>query len=120
MTKGQVEARISDMVSKFEKEYMGRGPKDIKTRIIQNHILIIIDGFLNPSEQKLADNNHGIKLIKDMRTALFENGREPFEKLIRTVVDIEILSTHSDVSTKTGEKVIVLTVGCDLEKRLKA
>lgn len=117
-TKGQIEAQISDAVSKFEKEYMGRGPKDIKTKIIQNHILIIIDGFLSQSEQKLADNNQGIKLIKDMRTALFENARNHLEELINDIVNIEIVSMHSDVSTKTGEKVIVLTVDCDIEERI--
>lgn len=119
MTKGQVEAQISDAVSKFEKEYMGRGPKDIKTKIIQNHIMIVIDGFLSQSEQKLADSNQGVKLIKDMRTALFENAREHLEELIKGIVHVAIVSTHSDVSTKTGEKVIVLTVDSDLETRFK-
>lgn len=117
-TKGQIEAQISDAVSKFEKEYMGRGPKDIKTKIIQNHILIIIDGFLSQSEQKIADNNQGIKLIKDMRTALFENTRDHLQELIKEIVNVRVISTHSDVSTKTGEKVIVLTVDCDIEERI--
>ena len=117
-TKGQIEAQISDAISKFEKEYMGRGPKDINTKIIQNHILIIIDGFLNQSEQRLADNNQGVKLIKDMRTALFENARNYLEKIINDIINIEVVSMHSDVSTKTGEKVIVLTVDCDIEERL--
>jgi len=117
-TKGQIEAQISDAVSKFEKEYMGRGPKDIKTKIIQNHILIIIDGFLSQSEQKIADNNQGIKLVKDMRTALFENTRDYLQELIKEIVNVRVVSTHSDVSTKTGEKVIVLTVDCDIDERI--
>ncbi|MCX7711120.1 MAG: DUF2294 domain-containing protein [Clostridia bacterium] len=115
-TKGQIESKISDAVSKFEKEYMGRGPKDIKTKIIQNHVLIIIDGFLSQSEQKLADNESGIKLIKDMRTALFENAGNHLEEIISQIVNIEIVSMHSDVSTKTGEKVIVLTMEHDFEE----
>ncbi|OCZ49963.1 MAG: DUF2294 domain-containing protein [Candidatus Dehalobacter alkaniphilus] len=116
-TKGQIEAQISDAVSKFEKEYMGRGPKDIKTKIIQNHILIIIGGFLSQSEQKIANNNQGIKLIKDMRTALFENTRDHLEELIKEIVNVRVISTHSDVSTKTGEKIIVLTIDNNLEER---
>lgn len=108
--KGQIEAQISDAVSKFEKEYMGRGPRDIKTKIAQNHILIIIDGFLSQSEQKLADTDQGKKLIKEMRTALFENSRNHLEELIIAIVRIGIVSMHSDVSTKTGEKVIVVTL----------
>ncbi|MBC2727277.1 DUF2294 domain-containing protein [Desulfosporosinus sp.] len=117
-TKGQIEAQISDAVSKFEKVYMGRGPKGIKTRIIQNHIVIIIDGYLYQAEQNLANNDQGIKLIKGMRTALFENARNHLEELINDIVNIEIVSMHSDVSTRTGEKVIVLTVSCDIEERI--
>ncbi|EQB22495.1 hypothetical protein UNSWDHB_165 [Dehalobacter sp. UNSWDHB] len=96
---------------------MGRGPKDIKTKIIQNHILIIIGGFLSQSEQKIANNNQGIKLIKDMRTALFENTRDHLEELIKEIVNVRVISTHSDVSTKTGEKIIVLTIDNNLEER---
>lgn len=115
-TKGQIESQISDAVSKFEKEYMGRGPKDIKTTIIKNHILIFIDGFLSQSEQKLAENIQGIKLIKDMRTALFENASSQLQELIQDVVKTKILSMHSDVSTKTGEKVIILTLENEFEQ----
>lgn len=107
---GQIEAQISDAVSKFEKEYMGRGPKEIRTKIFQNHIMIIIDGFLTPSEQKLAQTEQGIKLIKDMRTALFENSTNHLEEMISDFVKVGIVSMHSDVSTKTGEKIIVLTL----------
>lgn len=115
-TKGQIEAQISDAVSKFEKEYMGRGPRDIKTTIIKNHILIVIDGFLSPSEQKLAENGQGIKLIKDMRTALFETAGNNLKDLVRDIIDINVVSMHSDVSTKTGEKVIVVSLEKDFPK----
>lgn len=119
MTIGQIEARISDAVVKFEKEYMGRGPKDIRTKIIQNHILITVDGFLSHSEQKLANTDQGIKVIKDMRTTLFESSREHLINLIKEIIDVGIISTHSDVSTKSGEKVVVLTLDCDLESKIK-
>jgi uncharacterized protein YbcI len=33
-TKGQIEAEISELIMKFEKEYIGRGPQNIKTYII--------------------------------------------------------------------------------------
>lgn len=116
MTKGQLEALISNAISKFEKECMGRGPKEIKTQIIKNHIMIIIDGFLTPSEKKLAESKNGMKLVKDMRISLFETSRELIRKLIKEILDITIISIHSDVSTKTGEKVIVLTIEENLEE----
>lgn len=114
MTKGQMEAEISKLVVRFEKEYLGRGPKDIKTTIIGNHILIVVDGFLSQSEQKLAEEGQGVKVIKEMRQALFETSRKVLVTSIEEVLHVPIISTHSDMSTKTGEKVIVLTTVSDL------
>jgi uncharacterized protein YbcI len=118
MTKGQIEAKISEAVSKFEIEFMGRGPKQIRTIIIQDLIIVRLKGFLSQSEQKLAENSQGVELIKKLRSTLFENAREYFEALIKEVIDINIISTHSDVSTKTGEKIIVITVDENLEEKL--
>ena len=118
MTKGQAEAKISEAVSKFEIEYMGRGPKQIRTLIIQDLIIIRLKGFLSQSEQKLAENSQGVELLKWVRTVHFENSRTYLVSLIKEAVDVEIISTHSDVSTKTGEKIIVITVGENLEEKL--
>ena len=118
MTKGQTEARISEAVSKFEIEYMGRGPKQIRTLIIQDLIIIRLKGFLSQSEQKLAENSQGVELLKKVRMMLFENSRSYLVSLIKEVIDVEVISTHSDVSTKTGEKIIVITVGENLEEIL--
>ncbi|WP_069997643.1 DUF2294 domain-containing protein [Cellulosilyticum sp. I15G10I2] len=116
MTKGQIEAKISEAVSKFEIEFMGRGPKEINTLILQDMIIIKLNGFLSKSEKNLSENQQGVKLIKDARTALFENARDYFEDMIKKIIDINILSTHSDVSTKTGQKIIILTSDCNIEQ----
>lgn len=117
LTKGQVEAKISEAVSKFEIEYMGRGPKQIRSLIFQDMIIVRLKGFLSQSEQKLAESSQGIELLKKVRVTLFESARNYLEALIKEVVDVEILSTHSDVSTKTGEKIIVLTLSENIEDR---
>lgn len=117
MTKGQVEARISEAVSKFEIEFMSRGPKQIRTLIIQDLIVVRLKGFLSQSEQKLAENSQGVELIKKVRSTLFESARSYLEELVKEIVDVDIISTHSDISTKTGEKIIVITVGENLEER---
>lgn len=117
MTRGQIESKISQAVSKFEIEYMGRGPKQIRTIIIQDLIIVRLKGFLSQSEQKLAENSQGVELVKKVRSTLFENARNHLEALIKEVINVEIVSTHSDVSTKTGEKIIVITVGENLEEK---
>jgi uncharacterized protein YbcI len=116
MTKGQMEAKISEAVSKFEIEYMGRGPKTIRTYIINDMIVVRLTGFLSPSEQKLTDNPQGIELFKKVRTSLFEGGRGYLETLIIDVIGVAIVSTYSDISTKTGEKIIVIIAERNLEE----
>ena len=118
MTKGQIESRISEAISKFEIEQMGRGPEKIRTIIFQDMIMIRLKGFLSPSEKNLAQSRDGIELIKKLRTALFENAREGLEDAIRSVIDVNVISTHSDVSTKTGENIIVVIVDRNLEETI--
>ncbi len=115
MTKGQLEAKVSEAVSKFELEYMGRGPKLIRSYIINDLIIVRLSGVLSPSEQKLTDNPQGIELFKKVRSSLFEGGRGYLETLITDIINVAIVSTHSDISTKTGEKIIVITADRNIE-----
>lgn len=116
MTKGQVEALLSEAISKFELEYMGRGPEKIRTIIFQDMIVIRQNGFLSISEKNLAMSKDGVELVKKVRTSLFENSRQLLEEIIKSIIDINIISTYSDVSTRTGEKIIVIIVDQDIEK----
>ena len=118
MTKGQIESKISEAISKFEIEQMGRGPEKIRTIIFQDLIIIRLKGFLSTSEKNLAQNKDGVELIKKIRTALFENAREELEAVIKSVIDIEIISTYSDVSTKTGEKIIAIVADKNIEEMI--
>lgn len=118
VTKGQAEAKISEAVSKFEIEYMGRGPKQSPTLIIQDLIIIKLKGFLSQSEQKLAENKmrSGVAQKGSHRTIL-RKSREYLIGLIQEVVDVEVISTHSDVAAKSGRKIIVVTTAENLEDR---
>jgi uncharacterized protein YbcI len=117
MTKGQIEAKLSEAISKFEIEHMGRGPEKIRTIIFQDLIIVRIKGFLSKSEKSLAQNKEVIDLIKKVRVALFENARESFEETIKSIIEVNIVSTYSDVSTKTGEKIIAIVVDQDIEEK---
>ena len=119
MTKGQVEAKISEVISKFEIEHMGRGPASIRTIIFQDLVIVRVKGFLSKAETNLAINKEGVDLIKKLRAALFENSRESLEEAIHSILDVNVISTYSDVSTRTGEKLIGIVVDRDLEEMFK-
>ncbi len=113
MSKGQIEADISEALIKFEKEYMGRGPEETKTYIIDDIILIRLKRVLTPAEQQLAgtsDETTGRTLIKRVRTELLEKARPLLEQIIIELTGKRVKSLHTDISTVTGERVIILTL----------
>ena len=114
-TKGQLEAEISEAIIQFEKEYMGRGPKETRTFIFEDMVLIRMRGVLTPAEKQLAKVNNGDTgrmLIKQVRKELIEKARKLLEEIIKDILNTEIVSMHTDISTITGEKIIVFSL-CD-------
>jgi uncharacterized protein YbcI len=119
-TIGQVEAMLTQAIVRFEKEYLGRGPKDAWTYIVADMILIRMQGVLTPAEQKLAENESSRSLVKETRRQLFESSRPLLEKMVHEITGAEVVSLHTDVSSKTGERIVVLTTNTDLEEKYQA
>lgn len=110
LTKGQIEAQISEAVIKFEKEYMGRGPLEAKAYIIDDLVLVRLKGVLTPAEIQLAkapENTRGRELIKQTRIELLERGRTLLEAVVQSITARTVVSLHTDISTITGERVII-------------
>lgn len=118
MTKGQMEATISEAIIKFEKEHMGRGPKETHTYIIQDMIFIRLKGVLTPAEQQLAKDDEGKLLVKQIRVKLIETSRKLLERIISDITGEQVISLHTDISTKTGERIIIFTLESDLEAEI--
>ncbi len=112
-TKGQLEAEICDAVIRFEKEYMGRGPLETKAYVLDDLILVRLKNVLTQAELKLAeasDRKDGRELIKRLRITLIEQGRPLLEALVEQIVGVKGKSLHTDISTVTGERVILFTL----------
>jgi uncharacterized protein YbcI len=112
-TKEQLEADISEALIKFEREYMGRGPEDARTFIIDDLIVVRLHGVLTPAEKQLAKSereSHGRTLIKQVRMELLEKARPLLEVIIRDITGHSVRSMHTDISTITGERIIVFSL----------
>ncbi|MFM7317292.1 MAG: DUF2294 domain-containing protein [Isosphaeraceae bacterium] len=117
----ELEAEISQAIIHFEKEFMGRGPVETRTWIIDDLILVRLKKVLTPAEQQLAsasEDNRGRSLIKQVRQELLERGRPMLEAIVRDVTGVGVKSLHTDISTKTGERIIVFTLERVLVKRV--
>ena len=115
MTKGMMEAAISEAMIDFEKEYMGRGPRETKTYIIADMVLVRLSGVLTPAEKQLTKSKEGAELIKKTRGALMESARVKLANIIKGITSCQVKSLHSDISTRTGERIIIFVLGKNLE-----
>ncbi|MEK6546497.1 MAG: DUF2294 domain-containing protein [Nitrospinota bacterium] len=114
-TKGQMEAEISNALTKFELEYMGRGPKETKAYIIDDMILVRLKGVLTDAEKKLTHNQEGRELIKKVRLTLLEGAKDLLFQVIKDIVGVNVINLHTDISTHTGERVIIFTLSENLD-----
>ncbi|MCG3181256.1 MAG: hypothetical protein BIFFINMI_03634 [Phycisphaerae bacterium] len=112
-TRGQIEAEISEALIKFEKEYMGRGPLEARTYIVDDMVIVRLQGVLTPAEHQLAQSNEGARgrdLIKQVRIELLEKGRPLLDAVIQALTGRRVRSLHTDISTTAGERVIIFTL----------
>jgi uncharacterized protein YbcI len=112
-TQGEIEAALCQGISRFEQEYMGRGPKDFHAHPIGDLLVVRLQGVLTAAEQQLVKSlpaEKGIRLLKQVRNHLVETARPILEVLIRDVTGVPVLSLHHDVSTVTSEEVVLFTL----------
>lgn len=115
-TKGELEAEFTRQIVKFEKEYLGRGPLDARTYLINDMVLVRLRGVLTPAEEKLAENKEGKTLVKEARRQLFETSRPILAGFVGDILGGKLIDLYSDISTESGERVIVLTIDKDFRR----
>jgi uncharacterized protein YbcI len=112
-TVGQMEADISQAIVKFEKQYMGRGPNEIRSHILDDLVIIRLRGVLTAAEQELARSGgleRGTLLVKSVRTELLEKARPLLESLIQEITGRKVTSMHTDLSTTQAERLLVFVL----------
>lgn len=112
-TQGEIEAAICDGVRQFEQEYMGRGPKDVRTHLIDDLLVVRLQGVLTAAERQLAGSlspERGRDLLKQVRTQLIETARPVLEKMVQEVTGVKVISLHHDISTLSGEELVLFTL----------
>jgi uncharacterized protein YbcI len=112
-TQGEVEAAVCEGISRFEQDYMGRGPKDIHAHLIGDLLVVRLHGVLTAAEQQLVKSlpaEKGRDLLKQVRSHLIETARPIMEAMVQEVTGAKVLSLHHDISTLTGEEVVLFTL----------
>jgi uncharacterized protein YbcI len=112
-TQGEIEASVCEGVARFEQDYMGRGPKDIHAYLIGDLLIVRLKGVLTVAEQQLVaalPAEKGRDLLKQVRIHLVETARPVMEAMIQEITGVKVVSLHHDISTVTGEEVVLFTL----------
>lgn len=112
-TRGEIEAAICAGMNGFERTYMGRGPKDIAAHLIGDLVVVRLTGVLTAAEQQLVKSlpaERGRELLKQVRTQLVETARPQMVAMIDQITGQRVVSLHHDISTTTGEEIVVFTL----------
>jgi uncharacterized protein YbcI len=112
-TVGEIEAGVCEGITRFEQEYMGRGPKDIHTHLIGDLLVVRLRGVLTAAEQQLVmslPSDKGRDLLKQVRNHLMEAARPVLEALVNEATGANVVSLHHDISTVTGEEVVIFSL----------
>ena len=112
-TQGEIETAICQGMTRFEHEYMGRGPEDIQAHLIGDLLVVRLRGVLTAAEQQLVTSlptEKGMNLLKQVRTHLVETAWPVLAALVQEATGTKVLSLHHDISTQTGEEVVLFTL----------
>ncbi len=112
-TQGEIQSAIADGMTRFEQEYMGRGPKDVRAHLIEDLVVVRLKGVLTAAEQHLVKTmppEKGRDLLKQVRSQLLEIARPTMEAMVTEITGAQVVSFHHDISTLTGEEVVLFTL----------
>ena len=111
--RGEFEAKITEAMIKFEREFMGRGPTEARTYVIEDMILVRMKGIITRAEAHLASadpTGRGRDLVKQSRTELLEKAKPMLNSLVEKELGVKVISMHTDISVKSGERIILFTL----------
>jgi uncharacterized protein YbcI len=131
-SQGEIEAAVSDGISKFHQDFIGRGPKDIRAHLIDTLLVVRLCGALSAAERQLMQpsgdgpmtaanhdghphdgdaHGNGRSLLKQVRGHMVAIGRSRLATIVQEATGVPLVSVHHDISTVTGEEVIVFSLG---------
>lgn len=113
LTETESEAAVCEGVIRFQEEYMGWRSEQIQAHFVNDLLVVRMHGVLTLAERQLGKSlspEKGRDLIKQVRKQLLELARPMLESLVHEVAGVKVRSMHHDISTVTGEEVVVFSL----------
>ncbi|ABO50507.1 conserved hypothetical protein [Desulforamulus reducens MI-1] len=114
-----LEKQICEAFIKFQRELVGRGPEITRAMICRDMVVVRSKGVLTKEEKHVSTSKKGRALVKQLRMELRESYLDKIEKIITDITNCRVMSSHGDISIRTGEQIEVFILNQDFEKKLK-
>lgn len=113
LTRGEIENAIAEGMCRFEREFMGRGPTDIRAYLVDDLMVVRLTGILTEAEQQMVmtlQSEKGKDLLKQVRSHLIEMARPTMVAMVQEITGVKVVSLHHDICTTAAEEVVVFTL----------
>jgi uncharacterized protein YbcI len=114
-TKTEIESAIRIAIIKFEQEFMGRGPDDVRTFVVRDLVVVRLKGVLTPAERQLAKTVEGVDMVKRLRQNLIALGRDKLCEQVSEITGSNTVALFTDIDVQLGERVFVFAVDRDIQ-----
>lgn len=114
-TKGETEGAIRTAIIKFEQEFMGRGPEEVRAFVVRDLVVVRLKGVLTPAEHQLAKTAEGVEMVKRLRQNLIVQGRDKLCEQVSEITGVKVLTVFTDIDVQIGERVFVFTMDREVQ-----
>lgn len=114
-TKSEIEGAIRIAIIKFEQEFMGRGPDDVRTFVVRDLVVVRLKGVLTPAERQLAKTVEGVDMVKRLRQNLIALGRDKLCEQVSEITGSNTVALFTDIDVQLGERVFVFAVDREIQ-----
>jgi uncharacterized protein YbcI len=115
MTRGQMEDVIAKEITQFYAETVGVGPRQSKAYITRDMVLLRLKGNTHPYEHIMLKKSKGVEMVKHLRTMVLESIVDDLTQIVEKHTGVEVISVHSDSSTRTGERFVIFILKKSLD-----
>jgi len=137
-SQGEIESAVCDGISRFQQEFIGRGPSDIHAHLVGSLLVVRLHGVLTPAERQLIspcrlrpptalfdgsgngerpsmpphdqEQDNGRSLLKQVRSHMIATGRRRLQMIVEEASGVGLVSVHHDISTVTGEELFAFSL----------
>lgn len=95
-------------MSYFNKRHIGKGPEDIKVKIVDDTLIYFIYGLMNTMEKKIIASDGGENVIIDARKKFVESTCDERIKEFEEIVGLKVIEHYTSWVLKNDSAVGVV------------